>query len=339
MEPDAPIIDFLAPETLLPIVGALYELPEPVICDWLSSGLNDVFHVTTGSYPYILKVYRAGWRTQAEVAEEIAALHHLARKGVAIVLPIARRDGAFAGTLTVADRERPMVLFAWAKGEEIKAPDAAVYRRFGQVLADVHSATDDFTDAPVRYDLESLLIQPLRELEPALEDRPNDRDFLRELVVRLRECIESLPPGTLDRGYCHGDFRPANLRVDEATDAVTVFDFELGGIGFRAYDLAYAQTNLHPMVLELLWGAPSLANSDACWTAFLDGYAERRPRHAADRAAIPLFVAMRPIQIMEMLVKNARQSDQREVWPPADIAGALFERALGFLRAWQAAYL
>jgi len=340
MEPDEYNIDSLSPEALLPIVGALYKLTEPVTCYWLSSGLNDVFHVTTGAAPSILQVYRAGWRTRAEIAEEIAALHHLDRKGVSVALPIARRDGRFAGTLAVADRERQIVLFAWAKGEEILAPDAPCCRRFGRAMADVHNATDDFADARIRYDLENLLIQPMRALEPPLlDDRPDDLDFLRGLVGQLRERIESLSPETLDRGYCHGDFRAANLRVDEATGAVTVFDFELGGTGFRAYDLAYAQSNLHPTALELLWGAPPLANYEACWTAFLGGYAERRPLHAADREVIPLFVAMRPIQIMESLVKNERQSDQGEVWPPAEMAGALFERSLRFLRAWSAAYL
>src|SRR5437899_2291074 len=84
-------------------------------------------------------------------------------------------------------------------------------------------------------------------------DEPADRDFLRTLTARLHERLETRPPGTLGHGYCHGDFRPANLHLDETTGVVTPFDFETGGLGFRAYDIAYTQTNLHHLARELLW--------------------------------------------------------------------------------------
>jgi Ser/Thr protein kinase RdoA (MazF antagonist) len=68
--------DSLAPVALLPLLPIVYDLTEPVTCEWLASGLNDVFRVTAGGRDYVLKVYRAGWRSQAEVVEEIAALLH-----------------------------------------------------------------------------------------------------------------------------------------------------------------------------------------------------------------------------------------------------------------------
>lgn len=332
-------MDPVSPETLSPLVAAAYDLGKSVTCDWLSSGLNDVFQVTAGEAVYILKVYRAGWRTQAEVLEEIAALRHLDGKGVSVALPIARRDGASVWALPAPSGERQVVLYAHTQGREVPAPDEGCCRRFGKTLAELHNAADDFSAAPVRYDLENLLNRPLRELEPFLDDRPDDHDFLRGLAGRLRNRIEGLPPGALDWGYCHGDFRSANLHVDEATGAVTVFDFELGGMGYRAYDIGYTLTNIHHLARELLWRAPALQYAEESWTAFLDGYAAHRRLHAAARDAIPLFAAMRAVQIMGTLLRTARLRRGQETWPPTEGGGLpggdLFDRALRFLRAWE----
>lgn len=335
----------LFPEALLPILTAAYDLPAPVGCAPLSSGLNDLFWVTTGGETLILKVYRAGWRTAAEVREEMGALRHLDRRGVRVALPVARRDGGLVGTLPAPFPERATVLMTCAPGEGLDAGEEAGCRRFGGALAEVHRATDGLTEAPVQYDLEHLVAEPLAALEPYLEDRPADREFLRALAGRLSERIERLGAGALDWGYCHGDFRAANLFWDAATGTVTLFDFELGGLGFRAYDIAYAQMTIHRMALELLWGAPPPQNDERLWAAFLCGYEERRPLSPGDRAAIPLFAAMRPLQLMGTLLATARQRRPgQETWPPTRDerglpGGDLFDRALRFLRAWEAAHL
>jgi Ser/Thr protein kinase RdoA (MazF antagonist) len=343
MTPTDPKTNSLSPDALGPALAAAYDLAGPVTCAWLSSGLNDVFRVTTAAGLYVLKVYRAGWRSEAEVLDETLALLHLQRRGVRVALPIARRDGALAGTLGAASDVRPAALFTHAEGSAITEPEESHCRQFGELLAEVHNATDDFTAAPVRYDVENLLDRPLGMLVPFLEGRPDDRDYLRDLVARLRRGIERFPDDALDWGYCHGDFRPANLHLDTATGHVTAFDFELGGRGFRAYDIAYMQTILHPVVRNLLWRAPTLEGHERTWAAFLQGYGGRRPLRPAEVEAIPLFVAIRPLQVMGILLQTARQSHGRETWPPTEAdglpGGDLFDRALHFLRTWDVASL
>src|SRR5262245_15892291 len=115
----------LTPEALLPILMAAYDLPAPVSCAPLSSGLNDVFWVTTCGDTFILKVYRAGWRTAAEVREEMGALRHLDRNGVRVALPFARRDGALVGTLPAPFPERAVVLMRHALGQGLDAREEA----------------------------------------------------------------------------------------------------------------------------------------------------------------------------------------------------------------------
>jgi Ser/Thr protein kinase RdoA (MazF antagonist) len=124
----------LAPEALVSILTAAYHLPAPVGCAPLSSGLNDVFWVTTGGETFILKVYRAGWRTAAEVREAMGALRHLDRNGVRVALPVARRDGEDVGVLPAPFAERAVVLFSRAPGEGLDAWEEAGCRRFDRAL-------------------------------------------------------------------------------------------------------------------------------------------------------------------------------------------------------------
>src|SRR5262249_55611628 len=149
-----------------------------------------------------------------------------------------------------------VVLFACAKGKEIASLDEPCCHLMGAALADLHGASGDFADAPVRYDLENLLTRPLRALEPFLVERPGDRDFLRGLAGRLRHGIKGRPPGRLAGGYSPGVSAAANFRLDEATGELTLFVFEWGGMGSRAYDPPHPRPFLPPRARELLGGAP-----------------------------------------------------------------------------------
>lgn len=335
-------LDELTPEPLAPVLSSIYDLHDPVACAWLSSGLNAVFRVTAGSDKYVLKIYRAGWRSRAEVLQEFAAVSHLHGKGVRVPVPIALKGGARVWSLTVKGRERQAALFTYAGGELVSSPDVASGRLLGRALAEIHNATDGFWDAPVRYDLEQLLTEPAREIALFLQNRPGDRRRVEALAAQLRARIRKIVPAP-DWGYCHGDFRPANVHLDEAANSVITIDFELGGIGLRLYDLAEMQLNLHPLALEHLWGAPANENYEQGWAGFLDGYAEHRPLSDADRRAIPLFVACRLIHLMGFLLTTARQPGNEDYWRPAEPGGmpggALFEGALRFLREWQSSYL
>jgi Ser/Thr protein kinase RdoA (MazF antagonist) len=327
--------DPLPTERLFSELLSRYDLPLPIECRAISSGLNDVYLVTTGAEPVILKLYRAGWRSRSQVLDEIAALCHLAGRGVRVTLPVADRDGTFAQMLPVREGERQAVLFTHASGKPVSAVDDAGCRLFGRALAEVHGATDDFVGGSVPCDLEHLLDLPFRALAPLLEDRPEDGCFLRDLGERLRAGVAGVPHGALDWGFCHGDFRPANAFLDEERSAWTIFDFEVCGTGFRAYDLATFRF--------YLVGGGRYENHEALWRAFLDGYAEQRPLNSADLAAIPLFVALRPIRVFGTLLQTARRNWDLEAWGPAR-AGPLpgtefFNGVLQFLRDWDNAPL
>jgi Ser/Thr protein kinase RdoA (MazF antagonist) len=325
----------LTPEAGIPELLSGYDLAPPVAWALLAAGCNEVHRVTTGSGRFVLKLYRAGWRTRDEVLAEVEVLFHLAHKGLSVALPVAARGGAFVRSLPAHKGERPAVLFTHAPGVPFTAEDEHRSALFGRTLADLHNATDDLQAAPMRWDLAHLLDFPLRALEPLMEHRAEDWRYLNGLARRLRERLARLPESSCQWGFCHGDFRPANAHFDVDAELFTLFDLEMCGIGLRAYDLATFRF--------FLTSAGEEARQEAHWQAFLSGYAGRRALDAADRCALPWFVPLRPIRILGNIFQTAQKNRDLEPWRPSEHPHVrlptFVDGMLSFLRAWDAAHL
>jgi Ser/Thr protein kinase RdoA (MazF antagonist) len=308
----------LATDALAVRLEAGYELDAVTACRFLHRGLNDSYLVETANGRYVLRVYRAGWRTPDEIAYEIAALEHLGRKGVPVALPVRRRDGAAIDWLPAPEGSRAAVLFTHAPGREL---DGSVEdsRRYGRAVASVHRATDDFAPEHARFslDLDHLLTEPMAAIRPFLCHRPVDLDFLETVASGLARRIAALPAGEMDRGFCHGDFHGDNAHIGER--AVTLFDFDCCGPGWRAYDIA---------VFRWRWGDDEKGNER--WAAFLEGYRSLRPIGERDLAAVPLFVAARAIWLRGLHAANTAN------WGRSWLNDAYWDRLLGGLREWQA---
>jgi Ser/Thr protein kinase RdoA (MazF antagonist) len=316
----------LSPESLLSEVLAYYDIPSPAECTLLNSGCHDTFLLKTGGDPCVLKIYRRGFSTRADVLAEVDALLHLGRQGISVALPVAKKDGTYVWTVPEAEAGRAAVLFAFASGRPVSVLDEPSCRLLGGTLARIHLALDTYAGARVRFDLEQLLEEPIRLHEPLLRSRPEDWSYLNDLAGRLRERIGALPAAALEWGVCHGEFNARHNHVDPETGTVTSFDFEGCGAGYRAYDLAVFR-----FLLRLGKGDEQ---PEALWEAYLDGYAQHRPLQPIDREAIPLFVPMRPIGILANIIRTRRPPPRSDVPNPA-----FFEEMLQFLREWDAAYL
>src|SRR5712692_1028170 len=133
-----------------------YDLAGTIDCKRIYSGLHEVYQITTGGEPVILKVYRAGWRTPEDDQAEIDVLRHLASKGVAVSQPVAARDGAWVHTLSLPEGPRQpagvrhAILFTYAPGKAVPFQDQASCHLFGRTLAEMHNATDDLADGRIR---------------------------------------------------------------------------------------------------------------------------------------------------------------------------------------------
>ena len=323
MAPPFPVTySTLSAEALADWLEASYELGAVTACRLLHRGLNDSYLVEAARGRYVLRVYRAGWRSAEEIAYEVAVLEHLGRKGIAVALPVRGRNDHAIEWLQAPEGSRAAVLFTHAPGREL---DGSIEdsRRYGRAAASIHAATDDFEAGHARFalDLDHLLAQPLAAIRPFLRHRPADLHAIEGLAASVRRRVEALTvAGQMDRGFCHGDFHGDNAHIEG--DTVTMFDFDCGGPGWRAYDIA---------VFRWRWGDD--AAGEARWAAFLEGYRELRPIGETDLAAVPLFVAARAIWLRGLHAANTAD------WGRSWLNDAYWDRLLKGLREWQAKHL
>lgn len=271
----------LSPTALLEAVARAYPIERPVACELLRLGMNDTYLLRTRRQRFVLRVYRAGWRSPEDVDYELALLAHLAVRGVPVSAAVPGDDGMLRLPVMAPEGPRMAALFGFALGEPLRWDDAAQSRLAGRLLGHVHAAADDF-DGPrgrLQLDAEYLIDRPLADMRPFFETRPRDWLYLQGLGERLRARLTAAARDGLDWGPCHGDFTAVHLLVHR--EAVTILDFDLCGAGWRAYDLLPAR-----------WQALR-HGSAALWDAFLHGYREARPLSDRDLASVPLFEALR----------------------------------------------
>lgn len=306
----------LAEDALLGTVAREYPIEAPLECRLLRPGLNDTFLVTTRSAPYVLRVYRTPWRTASDVGYELDLLEHLARRGISVARPVAAADGSLMRTVRAPEGERQLVLFAFAEGKPLSWEDERQSRLAGRVAASLHTAADDFVSVRQRseLDLEYLVERPLAAIRRFLDHE--DERFLDDLGRELRERVEQAVAGGLDWGVCHGDLAAKNITVDD-DGRLTVFDFDLCGPGWRAYDIA---------------AAPYYAlyeHNRECWESFLSGYDEVRTLPAADLGAVPLFHVVNRLWSFGLYALNAPR------WGTLPMRRDYADAQLAFFRRWR----
>jgi Ser/Thr protein kinase RdoA (MazF antagonist) len=317
-DPIPVIRSIVSPVALRLKVAQSYDVGTPVECRLLKRGLNDTYLLTTLQRLYVLRVYRAGWRSEEEIRYELDLLRHLAARGVAVSVPVAAHGDRLTLRLGAPEGARYLVLFTYANGTRApwSVPEDAY--RVGAAAAAIHAASDDFATCWRRPSLEIgyLTDQALVAIRPFLAHRPADCAFLEQFVDRLKERATALVAQGLDWGVCHGDFGLKNIHRD-SEGRLTVFDFDLCGPGWRALDLALMR-----------WVAVDHKN-ESLWEAFVRGYADARFLSAADFAAVPMFHAAAHLSSLGLFAQNIGD------WGSADMSDWLFDRELQFFRTWE----
>lgn len=138
-------------------------------------------------------------------------------------------------------------------------------------------------------------------------------DELRGFVALVRLRIAQLPAGDLEWGFCHGDLQGYHHRISP-DGTLKFFDFNCGGFGYRAYDLAVSR-----------WCARE-ENEAVWWPPYLAGYRSERAISDLDVKAVPLFVACRYIWHTGVHCENAPD------WGCGWLNEHYFDERLGKLR-------
>lgn len=313
----------LRPDALARVLESDYACGSPVSVQLLRRNIGDTSMVRglEGHERSILRVYRTGWRSRADVTWELDFIGHLAGAGVAVSRALPRLDGEFFGVLPAPEGERFYALFEFLPGRALtNTPEEAAL--YGTLAANLHAAADDFP-AGERFalDLNHLILEPMANLRPLLAEFPDQTEALGGLAQRTYDRLNALAPH-LSWGACHGDLHEVNARLHGGQ--VSLFDFDCGGPGLRAYDLAVYWWS------QVTHGDKSPGESQAVWDAFLNAYQAVRPLSEADLSALPHFVMARSLWFMGLMAGRVQEFGSETLGQP------FFEFGVNFMQDWEA---
>lgn len=307
-------------DELFDVIALLYNIGTPLKSRFVSNGLNDTYAVDTSTGKFILRIYKLQWRSESEIRFELDLLAYLKGYGLPVSYPIPRRDGEWITELSAPEGKRFAVLFSYAEGEGRVDPGTS--QAYGRAVAHLHTAMDHYVPRHKRFDLDArhLLDEPVRQLLPFLQHRPNDAMLVKETASRLKKRLAAASKETYDWGVCHGDLHGWNVfHTDDGR--LTHFDFDCCGMGWRSYDLSV-------FLWDRVHGKTGIESyEDDCWNAFLKAYAKERPLSEQDYAMIPVFVAVRQFWLIGL------HTGKSAIWGAWQDDG-YFDGKLKFLSAW-----
>lgn len=261
------------------VVADQYGLGRPDHCHLIHAGHNDTYEVRIGVERYAFRLQSAKWWKvgEADARFELELLAHLHQHGVPVVYPLPRKNGDPLGVIRAPEADRYYSLFTWAPGNTVHDADLTTEQAHlvGRSMAAIHQATDHYQSEHHRYrlDEQTLLDRSLRELQDDLHAAdPDDVQTIEHSVADIRRRLDGFDPGPGGWGIIHGDLYWGNLHFDKHNQ-ITIFDFDLCGHGWRAYDLAYYYTRIPQSVRA----------------AALEGYESLRPLADAEREMLTTF--------------------------------------------------
>jgi Ser/Thr protein kinase RdoA (MazF antagonist) len=255
---------------------------------------NWTYRIETGSSdPVVLRIYRPGGRSPAEIMSELAwmsAIGQDARSLVPGVICTVRGSKVLELSRAASLDPCYCVMFSYAAGREPAEEElAAWFPELGAITARLHQHARSWTRP-------SWFRRPRWDVSTTLGGRPHwgpwqssvtDAGQLKQLerlaeVVRTR--LRAFGEGAARFGLVHADLRLANLLVDR--HRITVIDFEDCGLSWYLYDLACALT-----FNEDRDDAGELV---ALW---VDGYRQVEQLSAEDEKEIDTFLMLRRLML------------------------------------------
>lgn len=267
----------ISPDFLADLLYEEYGFDPPIDCRLVKTGDNDTYKITSNGEYFSLRISRpnrAHIKSDDELLFELEWLQFLWKKRIPVIIPLARSNGDLFSIISAPEGARYAVVFSWAKGENVLDVDQAGI--FGKTIAKLHIVSNQFSSRRKRihYDIPTLTGQGLSYLISFLKKRrPDDAKFVIDCANKAKGQVESLSPKGDEWGVIHGDLTEWNHSFTN-DDLITLYDFDLCGYGWRAYDIS----------------STYLCTGDADqWPAFLDGYESIRPLTYTERLTIPAF--------------------------------------------------
>lgn len=230
---------------------------------------NTNYFLDTEQGRYVLTLFER--LDAATAATYLRLMAHLAQGGVPCPMPVADRQGKLLGQL----EGKPAALVTRLPGRSLEAPTAEQCAQAGRLLATLHLAGRDFTEAIANPRGEPWRERVAAEVMPKLAE--DDARLLREeLAFQAGFRFADLP-----RGIIHADLFRDNTLFDDGRLS-GVLDFYFACHGPWLYDLAIAANDWCVQADGALDGERL--------QALLFAYHEVRPLTAIERGAWPVML-------------------------------------------------
>jgi Ser/Thr protein kinase RdoA (MazF antagonist) len=288
----------------------LYALAKEATVCLLAQGMHDTYLVAGPVDKYILRIYRAGWKTFAQVEAELRVLRLLQAQELPVAYPIADVQGTYIHRIANPEGERYAVLFAHAQGEKINVLTPVQAAQFGKYMGHLHAITQERQDGQLQrdYSVAGILEETRQAIRAVLPDHREAHRQLDHIGELLDGLLTPAVLQTLKAGICHGDPHHENLFIEPTTGQVTMFDFDFSGNGYLLYDLG----------CFCFYERQRKPNTEA----FLDGYSQVMPLTRTERELVPCFTVLMRLFHLGARSRNA-DGIKNPLWPPDEIAAKI----------------
>lgn len=230
----------LACDALVSRILPHFEIDDIANCKLWHRGLSDVYLVETTTKMYVLRVSHAHWRTKPEIDFELELLVFLQQRQIPVARPLRTIDSQLSIEIVAPEGKRYAALFDFAPGQ---VPLGDLSQNQGQTLGEtigrLHQVATDFHSRAYRQPLtlDYLLDDSLEAIAPFLQHRPQDHEYLVEVISEVKKKLQGLPKDPPFWSVCWGDPHSGNVHFTD-DNHVTLFDFDQCGYGWRAFELA-----------------------------------------------------------------------------------------------------
>ena len=260
---------------------------------------NFVYRFDSDHRPYVVRVHRQGYHSDAELGCELDFVRALHAEGVAVPEFIAAPDGSGFVVVGAESAVGPhqvdvqrLIPNRGMFGDERTAVagtadlEPSDFTALGRLIGELHAATErsGYAMAVSRddWDLEGLIGS-----EPAWGDPlgltelvGDERATVSRAIERVREQITAYGTPPHRFGPIHADLTPENVLRTET--GLVVIDFDDFAAGWHLFDLATA----------LYFFTPHPRAADYC-SALFAGYEAVRPLDEADHEVFPAILLAR----------------------------------------------
>jgi Ser/Thr protein kinase RdoA (MazF antagonist) len=270
------ILSTLSPAHLAEFVQEKYGLAGAQ-CTLLKAGINHSYLVTGGTDKYVLRVYCHGWRTRAEIDEEIRFLDLLQAHSVLVSRPIKDEREDYIQQIEAPEGTRYGVLFSFAPGHKVRFLSTDICSELGVLMARMHSLSEGLALGRTEYTPEVLLDWPQRMASRFFPEENEEMRFMKMAGEQINSVFRDKESG-LRKSIVHLDIWYDNFHID-AQSHLTLFDFDFCGNGWPVLDIAYSLMQLYHIESDK-------AVYEQKKAAFLSGYTSVCPIPAAELGLI-----------------------------------------------------